>query len=157
MGTVTSADLLRVVAIDWAHPDAVTLRRAMATEIQALYPDPDRPSPRVPVDPATIVHTAVAYLDSTPVGHVALRRHDGEIEIKRMYVTPTARRRGVATALLADVGRAARAAGAQRIVLHTGDRQPEAVAFYRRHGYDPIPAFPPYDTLPGYCFARPLD
>jgi GNAT superfamily N-acetyltransferase len=62
---------------------------------------------------------------------------------------------GVATALLDAIDAEARRFGAPRVILHTGDRQPEAVARYARHGYQPIPVYEPYLGMPGaHCFAK---
>ncbi|GAA5201429.1 GNAT family N-acetyltransferase [Rugosimonospora acidiphila] len=155
------ASTLQVVPVEWHHPDAASLRDAMVAEIEHRYADrisdPRQRSPQTSVESATVAYTALAYLDQTPVGHVALRHHFGDIELKRMYVAPAARGTGVGAALLSAAESAARAAGATRILLHTGDRQPEAVRLYQRHGYRPVPLFPPYDTIPGsLCFAKPL-
>ncbi|HEX5596068.1 MAG TPA: GNAT family N-acetyltransferase [Micromonosporaceae bacterium] len=86
----------------------------------------------------------VAFLDGEPVGCAGWRSHgdDGEVaELKRMYTSPTVRRRGVARAVLAAVERSAREAGRKRIILESGDKQPEAIALYERCGYERIEDF----------------
>ncbi|MEJ2890043.1 GNAT family N-acetyltransferase [Actinomycetospora aeridis] len=100
-----------------------------------------------------------------------LRRHDaatidardegvlrpGDAEIKRMWVDPAHRRRGVATAVLAELEGTARAAGCGRTVLETGTEQPEALAFYGARGYVAIPRYGTYRDEPSsLCFARGL-
>jgi GNAT superfamily N-acetyltransferase len=65
-------------------------------------------------------------------------------EIRRMYVAADVRRRGVAGLLLAELERTAAAAGADVMVLATGQPQPDAVSFYRRHGYVDVPGFGHY-------------
>ena len=65
-----------------------------------------------------------------------------------MYVTPSARGRGLARRLLAELERTARAAGHQRVILETGSQQPEAVALYRSAGYTDIPAYGYYACSP---------
>lgn len=49
-------------------------------------------------------------------------------------------------------------AGAHRLILQTGNKQPEAVALYRKLGYTPIPVYAPYDTAIPFssCFAKQL-
>ncbi len=59
-------------------------------------------------------------------------------EIKRMYVVPEARGRGVAGALLEALEGAARELGYEVVRLDTGPRQPHALALYRHRGYRPI-------------------
>lgn len=70
-------------------------------------------------------------------------------EVKRMYVVPAARGRGAARALLAELERTARAAGADLMVLETGRAQPDAIGLYRSSGYADIPRFGHYACAPG--------
>nr|WP_275585412.1 GNAT family N-acetyltransferase [Blastococcus saxobsidens] len=83
--------------------------------------------------------------DGTPLGCGALRAlGDGAAEVKRMYVVPPARGRGVSKAVLAALEDAARARGWGVLRLETGPLQPEAVGLYRGAGYGPIAAFGAY-------------
>lgn len=144
----------------WEDPGGAVLRAELAAEICTRYADrlddpTRRPSIMVPVDPDTIAYTGVAYRAGEPVGHIALRRHRRDVEIKRMYVVPEWRGRGVATALLSAADAAAGRLGARRLILQTGDRQPDAVRCYTKHGYGPIPVFPPYKVMAyAQCFAK---
>jgi GNAT superfamily N-acetyltransferase len=56
-------------------------------------------------------------------------------ELKRMYVVPAARRRGIARALLEHLEYETRQLGATRLRLETGLHQPEALALYASAGY----------------------
>jgi len=81
----------------------------------------------------------VAYLDGAPAGCGAFKRLDGDhIEIKRVYVSPEARGRGVARAIMGRLEELARAAGYSVARLDTGDNQPEADSLYRSLGYTEI-------------------
>jgi GNAT superfamily N-acetyltransferase len=144
--------------VAWDHPDAVRLRAAMTTEMDRRYADRAVELPLgMAVDPADLRYTAVAYLDGHAVGHVALRRLGLEIELKRLFVEVDRRGGGIARVLLTAAELAARDLGARRVILQTGDRQPEAVAAYQRAGYTPIPVFPPYVELPfSLCFEKRL-
>ncbi len=62
---------------------------------------------------------------------------DGVIGIYSVFVDTWARGRGVGDALLATAIGHARAAGARRVVLDVGDRNPPARALYRRAGFTP--------------------
>jgi GNAT superfamily N-acetyltransferase len=154
---------IRVESVAWDDESAVALRAAMAAEMQHRYADRlaagvELPA-RMAVEGETVAFTGLAYsVDGVPVGHAALRWLGADLELKRMYVAPSHRGRGVSVALLAAIERAARALGAPRIVLQTGDRQPDAVRVYERAGYTPIPIFAPYEALTySRCFAKPLD
>ncbi|MER7005425.1 GNAT family N-acetyltransferase [Dactylosporangium sp. NPDC000555] len=148
--------LIRVEGVAWDEPSAVALRDAMSAEMRLRYAD--RFATRVAVEAATVAYTSVAYTaEGLPVGHAALRWHGADLELKRMYVAPSHRGQGVAVALLADVERAAAALGAPRIILQTGDRQPDAVRLYEKSGYTRIPIFPPYEAMTfSNCFEKLL-
>ncbi len=154
--------------VAWDDPRAVELRRQMDVEMTARYTDPGVQEPAevvarrvaaLTVDPASIRATVLAVeADGEAVGHAALRVHHGDWEVKRVVVGAGQRGRGVGRALLAELERVARAGGARRLVLQTGDRQPEAVALYERVGYTPIPVYEPYvEAIPrSLCFEKRL-
>jgi GNAT superfamily N-acetyltransferase len=74
------------------------------------------------------------------------------VEIKRMFVVPTARRRGLARRMLAELEASALAAGADQVVLNTGNQQPEAIALYESSSYSPVDGFGHYACHPGALF-----
>lgn len=100
----------------------------------------------------------VARVDGTPVGCGALRRlAPGIGEVKRMFVRPPWRGRGVARALLAALEASGRARGDRMLRLETGTRQPEAIGLYRAAGYVEIPPFGEYAGNPfSRCFEKAL-
>jgi GNAT superfamily N-acetyltransferase len=132
---------LELRAVSWEDPAGVRLRVAQRVELTARYEDPDsEPGPLPTADDMTVYY--VAYDDGEPVGCGGLRTLDTEHgEIKRMYVAPAARGSGVAVALLRRLEADARALGWKRLVLETGERQPDAMRFYEREGYRSIPPF----------------
>jgi ribosomal protein S18 acetylase RimI-like enzyme len=88
----------------------------------------------------------LAWLDGRAVGCVGLRElGPGRVEVKHLYVEPGARRRGVASALMAFFEAEAARRRAD-IVLETGTRQPEAIALYEARGYRPRGPYPGSDV-----------
>jgi len=87
-----------------------------------------------------------------------IARFDAErAELKRMYVVPAARGRGLGRRVLVELEGAARRLGYAAVVLETGDRQPEALALYESSGYERIPCYPPYDSRAlSLCFEKRL-
>lgn len=144
--------------------------------VQAFYVERYGGADRTPVDPAEFAPPRGIFLlgslpGTGPVCCGGWRRHDaptiaapdrhvlrpGDAEIKRMWVDPAHRRRGLAGALLDTLESAATQAGCRRTVLETGTEQPEALAFYRARGYVAIPRFGVYRDEPNsLCFARVL-
>jgi GNAT superfamily N-acetyltransferase len=92
----------------------------------------------------------VGYEDAEAVAGGGLRRlDDGVAEIKRMFVCPAARSRGVARALLEALEQTALELGYERIRLDTGPKQVHGLALYRSAGYVDVP---PYNDNPFACF-----
>jgi GNAT superfamily N-acetyltransferase len=69
-------------------------------------------------------------------------------ELKRMYVAPAFRRRGIARALLNHLESQAHMLGAKRVRLETGVHQPEALALYLSSGYAAVEPFGYYANHP---------
>lgn len=82
----------------------------------------------------------------------------GVAELKRMYVKPSARRRGFARRLLAELEAVARALEVRVLRLETGIHQPESVALYERAGYRPIAPYGEYiGNTYSLCYEKLLD
>jgi GNAT superfamily N-acetyltransferase len=146
-------------------PDALRLVEEVQEEYVLRYGGRDESpiDPREFEDPTGMFF--VGRLDAVPVTSGAWRRRTDvsvagttlTAEVKRMYVAPRARGRGLARAILAHLEETARAAGAEAMVLETGIRQPEAIALYESSGYLPIDGFGHYkDALLSRCLARSL-
>lgn len=88
----------------------------------------------------------VARVDDHLAGGVALRRigepREQAAEVKRLWVRPDLRQSGVAQRLMVALEEFAPTLGVTSIYLETGDKQPEAIKFYARIGYERIAAFP---------------
>ena len=119
-------------------------------------PDPDEPSPADLAPPRGAF--LVAWLGGDAVGCGGIRfASEGTGELKRMYTRPTARRRGVARALLAALETEAVTLGYDRLILETGTKQPEAIALYESAGFVPIASYGQYQDYPdSRCFAKDL-
>jgi GNAT superfamily N-acetyltransferase len=145
---------MRTVRYD--HPDAVALTEQVQQEYVLRYGEPDL----TPMDPAQFDPPnglfLVCYLDGEPVATGGWRaqdaaddgHEDGDAELKRMYVVPQARGRGLARRVLAELEVSAAAAGRRRMVLETGELQPEAISLYRSCGYAPVAGFGVYRCAP---------
>jgi GNAT superfamily N-acetyltransferase len=84
----------------------------------------------------------VARLDGRPVGCGALRLlSPGVGEIKRMWVAPEARGRGVGRTILEALEHAARECQLHTVRLDTHSVLAEALRLYRKSGYRDVPAF----------------
>ena len=141
-----TASFVRLTRAEWDDPDVQRLADAQQEDLRARYDGGSEPG--TPPSAADLAVVLVARdEDGTAIGCGALRGlAAGVAELKRMYVVPTARGRGVSKALLAALEDEARRRGWTTLRLETGPRQPEAIALYTRAGYGPIEAFGAYVT-----------
>lgn len=140
-------------------PDAVALRRALRADLDARYGADLEPGRKLTAADAVVFLVAREEApESAAIGCGALRAVDDDtVEIKRMYVVPETRGRGVGRQLLQVLEARARELGFERIVLETGREQPEAIALYTRHGFTPVPCWGPYAGVStSHCFERRL-
>jgi GNAT superfamily N-acetyltransferase len=100
----------------------------------------------------------VGWEGEEPVACGGVIRYDGTTaEIRRMYVAPAARGRGVSRLVLAALEDEARELGYSFVRLETGDRQPEALKLYSSSGYEPIPRYGPFvDDPRSVCLEKRL-
>jgi|SRR5579871_5863236 len=105
-----------------------------------------------------IKHVVVAYKDGAPVGCGAIREFEPDAtEVKRMYTLPACRGEGVATAVLSELEKWAAELGYKKCILETGKRQPEAIALYKKSGYEIIPSYGKYLNVENsICFGKHL-
>jgi GNAT superfamily N-acetyltransferase len=129
---------------DPAAPPAGELIEAMVAEVSALYGRRIDGADAPAADPADLTPArggacVVGWAGDAPVAVGVVRRlAPGVGEIKRMYVVPEARGRGVGRALLAALEDAARALGYERVRLDTGVSQQHARALYASAGFGEI-------------------
>jgi GNAT superfamily N-acetyltransferase len=125
---------------------ALGLLQRYYAELDSRFPSGFEPEPGdrrpeadlVPPDGAFLV----ARLDGRPVGCGGVRKLDGATaEIKRMWIDPTARGRGVGGRLLSALEDAARDLGCPVVRLDTSAHLTEAISLYRSRGYADIPAY----------------
>jgi GNAT superfamily N-acetyltransferase len=139
--------------------DAQALTEAQQAEMRELYSGEDDIGPTreahmfEPPDGAFLV---LRDADGRPLGCGGVCRFDGSrAELKRMYVVPEARGRGLGRQLLEELEHAASALGYRGVILETGERQPEAIGLYASAGYEPIPCYGVYATRPlSRCFEK---
>ena len=156
---------LTLERVTYADPAVVALTAEVQEYYRKIYGGPDD-APLANEELAPPAGTfLLARLDGEPVGMGGWRRVSGvealggehPAELRRMYTAPTARHRGVARALLTELERAAAELGADVMVLSTGWRQQDAVAFYRSCGYTDIGVFGHWAEAEGIvCLGRRL-
>ena len=105
-----------------------------------------------------IKHVVVAYKNGLPVGCGAIKALAiDRLEVKRMYVVPAQRGQGIASVILTKLEDWALELNYDRCILETGIKQPEAIALYKKCGYEIIPNYGQYLNVENsICFAKKL-
>lgn len=100
----------------------------------------------------------VAYLNGLPVGCGAIREFTSEaMEVKRMFVLPEHRGKGIASSVLAELEKWAGEMLFTICVLETGKRQPEAISLYKHNGYSITENYGQYIGMENsVCFRKEL-
>lgn len=131
---------LEIVASPADSVEARTCLNAYFAELGRRFPNGFDPDESVSAAPDELSVFLVVRAGGRPRGCGALKRlKPGVAEIKRMWVHPEIRRRGVGRRLLAALEGYAR--GCHTLRLDTSEHLPEAIALYRHAGYHEIPAF----------------
>jgi putative acetyltransferase len=148
--------MIEIAAEPFDTPDAVELMAELGRELDERYGGDVEPGQKPTADDVTVF--LVAREDGHALGCGALRSlGEPVVEIKRMFVRPVARERGVGAAILSALEREAVARGFRVVRLETGPLQPEALRLYERTGYREIPCFGAYaGAAASRCFERRL-
>ena len=153
---------MEIIDIKIVPPNDIGLHeliKALDSELLQLYPAQgifgvDFTNPQV-----SKMTFCVAYLKDSIAGCGGLRPlAENAAELKRFYVRPEFRGRGVASGILRFLENQAKVQGFLSIKLETGPKQPEAIGLYRKFGYTEIEAYGEYiGSIYSYCMGRTLD
>lgn len=95
-----------------------------------------------------IRNVVICYLDEEAIACGAFKEFDGKsVEIKRMYVKPAFRGKGIAGLVLRELELWTKELNYTKCVLETGEKQPEAIRLYQKSGYTRIPNYGQYANV----------
>lgn len=139
---------MQVQEVRWDDTRAVALRNEQAADLGARYGF--EPTLNEPEPDGLVCMLILLADDDAPLGCVALVDQTGvedvfgpdlTVEMRKVFIRPAFRKQGLSYLLIDEAHRIAKARGFQQIVLVTGVEQPEAVAVYKRRGYQELPAY----------------
>ena len=160
-GDAASAAVCVVKRADPSAPETLRLVQLLWEELSTLYPELNAP----PFPPNEFAGErsafVIAWLGDEPAGcgafHPISDEESNVAEIRRMYVEPRVRRRGISRVILAELERLARDCGYAVVRLETGLRQPNAIRLYETSSYHRIEAFGRHRDDPlSVCFEKNL-
>jgi putative acetyltransferase len=152
-------EVILIAAENARSDDATRLIAELVTELDGRYGYEDY----CPLNPADVEVPGGAFFIARQagiaVGCGAVRPYEpGVGEIKRVYVSPSVRGKGVGRALMQALEDFSREAGYLSLVLETGKLQPESMALYEKLGFTQIPCFGLYAKDPmSVCYEKRLD
>ena len=150
--------MIQIVRTDSDNPDFVELVRHLDADLAerdgnehsfyAQYNKIDK-----------IKYVVVAYEDGKTVGCGAIKEYEPQVmEVKRMYTMPASRGRGIASKVLAELEKWTAELGYEKCILETGKKQPEAIALYKKNGYQLIPNYGQYNGIENsVCFEKNIN
>ena len=146
-----------LAVVDYTDPILERLRAEQQAELAEMYDGDGDVEPSLP--PEEMLATVAASVDGRVVACGSLRdarRYgDGYGELKRMYVVPEHRGRGLSRTVLERIETIARENGLRRLILETGTLQTAAVGLYRSAGYRRTLPYGPYrEEDLSVCYAK---
>jgi GNAT superfamily N-acetyltransferase len=105
-----------------------------------------------------IKYVVVAYDEDVAVGCGAIKQYDAHtMEVKRMFVVPEKRGKGIASLILQALERWTLELGFSTCILETGIKQTEAIQLYPKNNYSIIPNYGQYVGVESsVCFSKKL-
>lgn len=154
-------DSIRIARAALTDDASRALINALNAELLGAYPEPGATHFGLAPEEVSGRRGAflIVYVEGKAVGCGAVRLTDPETgELKRMYVAPAVRGRGLGRRLVSALEEEARSLGARRLILETGIRQAAAIALYRASGFEPIPLYGEYRLSPdtSLCLGKAL-
>jgi putative acetyltransferase len=135
---------LKIIRTDSANPDFIELVKLLDGELAER--DGSEHSFYAQYNKIDLIKNAiVAYTGNEPVGCGAIKKYSDETaEVKRMFVKPEFRGKGIAVDILNELELWAREINFKSCILETGKKQPEAIRLYEKSGYTSIPNYGQY-------------
>lgn len=101
-------------------------------------------------------YVVLAYDGDEAVACGAIKPYaDSVMEVKRMYVAPAARGKGIASIVLEELETWTRELTCQRCLLETGVKQLEAIRLYQKNAYQIVPNYGQYQGMGNsICFEK---
>jgi putative acetyltransferase len=151
-------DSIEIMQVQLESPnqaDVISLIAELDAYQDTLYPAEARHAlDLAALEQTNVLFTVVRERDGTAMGcgAVVLSGHEGEV--KRMYVQPSYRAKGIAAKILSHLECEVIKRGCSTLQLETGPYQPAALAFYRKFGFRKCGAFGDYVEHPLSVFMK---
>ena len=150
---------IRFLQSDGGNPDFVELCHELDIFLNELVGGEENRAEYIPYNQLDDIHDVIlAYDHNTPIGCAAFKKYDNECaEVKRVFLKPEYRGRGISKKLMAQLENAVKAKGYRYLILESGEPLVAAMALYKKIGYGIIPNYGPYADMPdSICMKKKL-
>ncbi|MCG2462657.1 GNAT family N-acetyltransferase [Flavobacteriaceae bacterium F89] len=150
------ADMTTLARTNSDHPEFKKLVKFLNSDLAARDGEHHPLSQFNVID--AIRHVVLVLENNTSIGCGAISKYDPDtMEIKRMYVSPNFRGKGIATSILYELEKWAKQLGSFKCVLFMGSNQPEAARLYKSNGYKKIKNYGKLTEIPdSQCFLKEI-
>lgn len=152
---MTTSIEVKLLRANNSHPDFQHLVRLLDADLNKINQEAQKDYNQHNQLPA-IDTVVIAYVNDMPVGCGCFKELSEDcVEVKRMFVDPNHRGKGISSQILMELEKWALSIGHNRMVLETGKLQHEAIMLYTKRGFMPIECYGPYKDLPNsLCFEK---
>ena len=144
---------------DGTNKDFVGLCHELDAYLNDIVGGEENRAEYIPYNSLDDIHDAfVVYDGEQAVGCAAIKRYDDEsAEVKRVFIREEYRGQGISKRLMELLEQTAREQGYSSLILESGEILAEAMALYRRIGFQVIPNYGPYADMPeSVCMKKKL-
>ncbi len=145
---MADAKLIRIQIVDPRLPEFRAMLRAGEEYGASLYPAESNHFLDIETMCRPEMHFFGAFVEDVALGCGGFWAHDGYVEIKRLWVSPSARGLGLSHKLMNEIEALANRKGFSVVRLETGINQPKATALYEKRGYHYVAPFGDYKPDP---------
>ncbi|PUA36358.1 GNAT family N-acetyltransferase [Paenibacillus elgii] len=151
-------EMLTVQVVEPSNEHLLALIAKLDDYLYSLYPADEVFGVDLEGSDVDEVVFVLAYWDGAAAGCGAYRPLDAQAaELKRIFVDPYFRNKGIASSILSFLEQEAVRAGFTSLLLETGPMQPESIALYKKFGFIDIEPFGEYvNCLSSICMEKRL-
>ncbi|MBK8549736.1 MAG: GNAT family N-acetyltransferase [Ignavibacteria bacterium] len=137
--------MIKLIRTDYTNPDFINLVKLLDDELRENDGDA-HPFYAQYNKIENINNVVVGYFDDTPAACGAIKKYTDDIaEVKRMFVIPGFRGKGISKSVLKELESWADELNYSECILETGRKQTTAITLYQSNGYDLIPNYGQYE------------
>lgn len=149
---------MRFVYTNGGNSDFIELCHSLDNYLNEFVGGEENRAEYIPYNQLDDIHNViVAYDGDIPVRSASFKKYDDEsAEVKRVFIKPEYRNRGISSKIMELLENIAREQGYHYLILESGEPLVAAMALYRKIGYKVIPNYRQYKNMPDSICMRKI-